>query len=59
MADSFPGPYRNSVPQDVDSPDPMIRRVPFSRTDIGARKSIMPSIKNSQSISHIPNQNSK
>jgi hypothetical protein len=59
MADSFPGPYRNSISQDVDNPDPMIRRVPFSKTDIGARKSIMPSIKNSQTIQHTPNANSK
>lgn len=59
MADKFPGPYRNSVPQDVDNADPMIVRVPFSKTDIGARKSIMPGIKNSQTIVHTPNSNSK
>ncbi len=59
MADRFPSPYRNSVPQDLDSPDPMLNRVPFSKTDIGARKSIMPSIKNSQTIAHVPNANSK
>lgn len=59
MADRFPGPYRNSVPQDVDNPDAMITRVPFSKTDIGARKSIMPRIRNDQTISHVPNQNNK
>ncbi len=59
MADKFPGPYRNSVPQDLDNPDAMVTRVPFSKTDIGARKSVMPSIKNSQSVSHTPNMNSK
>lgn len=59
MADKFPGPYRSSVPQDVDKPDPMISRVPFSRTDVGARKSIMPSIKTEGTISHVPNMNSK
>jgi hypothetical protein len=59
MADKFPGPYRNSVPQDVDRPDPMIERVPFSYTGVGARKSIMPSIKNDQTIVHAPNMNSK
>lgn len=59
MADRFPGPYRNSVPQDLDNPDPMVKRVPFSKTDVGARKSIMPGIKNDQTIAHVPNQNGR
>ena len=59
MADKFPGPYRNSVPGDLNNPDPMINRVPFDHTAVGARKSIMPKIKNEQSIVHAPNMHSK
>ena len=56
MADKFPGPYRDSVP---DS-DPMIKRVAFDHTEVGARKSILPkNIKNNMTVSHVPNMNSK
>lgn len=60
-SDRFPGPYRNSVAQNVDSPDPMIERVPFSHTDIGARKSVVNRglREGPKSISHVPNMNSK
>lgn len=56
---SFPGPYRNSVPQNLDNPDPMITRVPASYTDVGARKGFLPPIRNEHRISHVPNQNNK
>lgn len=61
MADKFPGPYRNSVPQDVDRPDPMVERVPFSYADVGARKSVLRGIKKTDAgtIVHAPNMNSK
>lgn len=61
MADKFPGPYRNSVPQDVDNADSMITRVKFSTADIGARKSVINSVKKTDagSIVHAPNMNSK
>ena len=53
---SFPGPYRNSVP---DS-DPMIKRVEFTSMEVGARKSILPkNIKNDFAVQHVPNANSK
>jgi hypothetical protein len=62
MADGkFPGPYRNSVPQDLDNADSMITRVPFSYTGVGARKSILNSVKKTDagSIVHTTNMNSK
>ncbi len=60
MADRFPGPYRNSVPQDVDNPDPMIKRVRFSSTDIGSRSSALPmNIKNDMTVSHVGDMNKK
>ena len=61
MADKFPGPYRNTIPMDVDKPDPMIERVPFSYTGVGARKSVLNSVKkmDAGTIVHAPNMNSK
>ena len=57
MADKFPRAYRNSVPQDLDNPDPMVHRVPFSKTDIGARKSILRHENdNPFKVEHIPSQ---
>jgi hypothetical protein len=61
MADrKFPRAYRDSVPQDLDNPDPMVVRVPFNNMDIGARKSVTRSIKdvNNMNISHVPDANS-
>lgn len=58
-ADKFPRAYRNSVPQDLDNPDSMIYRVPVSKTDIGARKSVLGQIKddNPFKIKHAPDEN--
>jgi hypothetical protein len=59
-ADKFPRAYRNSVPQDLDDPDPMVHRVPFTHTEVGARKSVVRSVKddNPFSIEHVPSQHS-
>lgn len=60
MADQkFPRAYRNSIPQDLDAPDPMVERVPFNHTDIGARKSVLRSVtdKNPFKIEHTPDAN--
>ena len=60
MADKFPGPYVDSVPQNLENPGPFIKRVPFATTEIGARSSVLPkSVKNDMTIEHTPNQNSK
>jgi hypothetical protein len=61
MADQkFPGPYRNSVPQDLDNVDKMIVRVPASHTGIGARKSVLRGIKpDAGSIEHVGNMNGR
>jgi hypothetical protein len=63
MSEKFPGPYRNSIPQDVDAPDSMVKRVPFSHTEIGARKSVLkgvhPDGREAGPIVHAPNMNSK
>jgi len=54
MSEKFPGPYRNSVPQDLNSPDPMIVRVPVDHTGVGARRSALPkNVKNDMTISHV------
>jgi hypothetical protein len=60
MADKFPRAYRNSVPQDLDHPDNMIERVPFSHTHVGARKSVLKTsgeYSNPFTLKHIPDQN--
>ena len=57
MADrKFPRAYRDSVPQDLDNPDPMVDRVPFNNMDIGARKATTRMVKdvNNLTIKHIP-----
>lgn len=60
MPDRFPGPYKNSVPQDLNNPDPMVERVPVTKTDIGSRKAGMPgSIKNSNTIRHVGDMHGK
>ncbi len=60
MADKFPGPYINTIPQNVDAPDPMIRRVRFSSTDIGSRSSALPkNIKNDMTVRHVGDMNKK
>ena len=57
MADrKFPRAYRDSVPQDLDSPDPMVVRVPVNNMDIGARRTTTRMVKdvNDLTINHVP-----
>jgi hypothetical protein len=58
-SEKFPEAYRNSVPQDLDNPDSMVKRVPVTHTEVGARKSVLGSIRydNNMAIRHTPDQN--
>jgi len=50
MADVFKGPSTSTVPKN----DPRVIRVDFNKSDLGARKSNLPTgIKNDNSIKHV------
>ena len=44
------------MPQDLDSPDPMVVRVPVNNMDIGARRTTTRMVKdvNDLTINHVP-----
>jgi hypothetical protein len=50
MADIFKGPSTTSIPKN----SPMIVRIDFDKSDLGARKSQLPNIpKNDMTIKHV------